>query len=156
MLQATEQQLQLVSRKVQRLEQSVHQEMESLRTIRTQRNEAVSYVQQLREQLTAAEERADILSREHEEIQSHLRQSAEEYAAAQLLQKKYLNTVSSLQGNCRAVVRLAGTHQINSRHATNDPVTIADDCTINAVERKKSFVFDAVFDEACQQRCDDE
>ena len=58
MLQATEQQLQLVTRKVQRLEQSVHQEMDVLRNIRVQRNEAIAHLQQLREQLAVAEERA--------------------------------------------------------------------------------------------------
>lgn len=158
MLQATEQQLQLVTRKVQRLEQSVHQEMEHLRHIRVQRNEAISHLQQLREQLAVAEERAEVLTRDHEEAQAHLRQSAEEYAAAQLLQKKYLNTVSSLQGNCRAVVRLQGTRHLASALGSaaaaqpsslhpQDALTIADDCTVNAIDRKKSFVLDAVFDE---------
>lgn len=142
MLQATEQQLSLVSRKVQRLEASVQTQMDHLKTLRQQRNEAVAHAESLRAQLAAAEEASDRLCKEHDEAQSALKHTAEEYAGAQLLQKKYQNAVQVLQGQCRSYVRL-----LNAERG-GQSLVIADECTINAVERKKSFVVDSVFDDS--------
>jgi hypothetical protein len=142
MLQATEQQLSLVTRKVQRLEGSVQGQIDRLKLCREQRGEALHRVEDLRAQLAQAEEIADKLCKEHDEVQALLKQNAEEYASAQLLQKRYQNTLQTLQGHCRSFVRLLGA----DRGSQN--FVIADDCTVNSIDRKKSFVVDSVFDDS--------
>lgn len=142
MLQATEQQLSLVTRKVQRLEGTVQSQIDRLKSCREQRGEALNRVEELRAQLAQAEDIADKLCKEHDDVQQQLKQNAEEYAGAQLLQKRYQNTLQTLQGHCRSFVRLLGA----DRGSQN--FVIADDCTVNSIERKKSFVVDSVFDDS--------
>jgi hypothetical protein len=127
---------------VQRLEGTVQAQIERLKHVREQRGDALRHAEELRAQLAQAEATADTLCKEHDDVQAQLKQNAEEYAGAQLLQKRYQNTLQTLQGQCRSFVRLLGADR-GSKH-----FVIADDCTVNAIDRKKSFVVDSVFDDS--------
>ena len=80
MIPATEQQLQLVSRKVVRLEASVQSQIEVVKGLREDRQKANERVDVLRQELASAEEVATRLNMAHEDAQESLRQTAAEYA----------------------------------------------------------------------------
>ncbi|EKF26904.1 hypothetical protein MOQ_009388, partial [Trypanosoma cruzi marinkellei] len=63
---------------------------------------------EIRQRLRVVEERANAVDRKHNEAECCLRRTAEEFAATQLLQKQYENTLAELKGRQRVVVRVAG------------------------------------------------
>ena len=142
MIPATEQQLQLVSRKVVRLETSVQAQIELVKSLREDRQKANERVEILRSELANAEEVATKFNFAHDEAQESLRQTAAEYARTQLLQKRFQNTLLELQGYNRSIARVINTNRGSQQFV------LADECTVNATERKKSFVLDSVFDDA--------
>lgn len=137
MIHATEQQLALVSRKVERLEQLVANDVSRVKTLRANRDEAVRLVETLQAQLAEARRKAEEVIRLHDEATLELKQNAAEYSKAQVLKKRYKNSLDELTGRCRGVVVLGGT-------PNPDVLVVADECTINVPVRNKQFVVDAV------------
>lgn len=138
MISSTEQQLSLITKKTERLEASLASQIEVMKHLKQEKEQAEHGVVQLREQLRAAEEGLATINQKFQEASGGLRQTATEYSKAQLLKKRYSNTLCSLQGFCKSVVRFRG---------KSDALVVADECTINAVERGKQFVFDCVLDD---------
>ncbi|KAF8302132.1 hypothetical protein TcYC6_0048850 [Trypanosoma cruzi] len=108
MYEAAEQQLALVSRKTHRLGEVLRQQIDALKELRTARMAAFAERDELRQRLRVVEERANAVDCKHNEAECCLRRTAEEFAATQLLQKQYENTLAELKGRQRVVVRVAG------------------------------------------------
>ena len=137
MLNATEQQLQLISRKTERLEQTVAADVADVKRLRLERDEKVRLVEHLQRQLEDAQRAAHDAIAAHDEATVRLKQNAAEYSKAQILRKRYQNTLDELAGHCKSVVAIADA-------ASQESLVVADECTLNVQTRNKQFVVDAV------------
>eukprot|EP01065_Artemidia_motanka_P052609 TRINITY_DN9557_c0_g1_i1.p1 TRINITY_DN9557_c0_g1~~TRINITY_DN9557_c0_g1_i1.p1 ORF type:complete len:460 (+),score=140.41 TRINITY_DN9557_c0_g1_i1:62-1441(+) len=152
MITATEAQLQNISAKSDKLESLMTTRIEEVRRLKRVHDESEQEVTQLRAQLADAEARHGAAKHQLDESTSSLKLVAEEYNRAQLLKKRYHNTLAELKGGPRVVVKIRDPSQADpegarrvrqSRHDWG-AICVADPCTINVPSKSKSFVFDAV------------
>ncbi|RNF22569.1 uncharacterized protein Tco025E_03140 [Trypanosoma conorhini] len=166
MYEAAEHQLALVSRKTSRLGEVLRQQIDALRELRALRQTAFAERDELRQRLQLAEEKANATERQHNEAERCLRHTAEEFAATQLLQKRYANTLAELKGGQRVVVRVAAAAARDGSPAREETarddrlqkeaprrddegarrranIAVTDECTVVDLDRRRTFVVDA-------------
>ncbi|ESL07241.1 hypothetical protein TRSC58_05075 [Trypanosoma rangeli SC58] len=168
MYEAAEHQLALVSRKTCRLGEVLRQQIDALKELRSLRRAVFAERDELRRRLQLVEEKANAAERQHSEAELCLRHTAEEFAATQLLQKRYANTLAELKGGQRVVVRVAAPAVCDSGPAWEEAapdghlqqqepqcenekaghganIAVTDECTVVDLDRRRTFVVDAAY-----------
>ncbi|KAJ9459266.1 Kinesin-like calmodulin-binding protein-like protein [Diplonema papillatum] len=151
MITSTEAQLKAITSKSEQLEGLMTGKIEEVRTLKRDRDDLERDVATLRARLEEAEGRFAGCQGELEHKTASLKTVADEYNRAQLLKKKYQNTLCELKGCPRVVVKIRDPSHYNgvqssrpgSRHEWG-AVCVADSCTVNVPSKSKSFVFDSV------------
>eukprot|EP00754_Rhynchopus_humris_P000649 Rhum_TRINITY_DN10403_c0_g2::Rhum_TRINITY_DN10403_c0_g2_i1::g.38334::m.38334 len=156
MLTATEAQLQSITVKADQLEELMTQKIEEVRGLKRARDMHEQEVRDLRAKLDEAEARFGGVQSDLDQKTAGLKLVADEYNRAQLLKKKYHNTLAEHRGCPRVVVKIrdpavydgpqhngGGSSGGGTRHDWG-AVCVADACTINVPSKSKSFVFDSV------------
>ena len=154
MLPATEAQLKNITVKSDQLEKLMTSKIDEVRLLKGTRDEMEREVNSLRTRLKEIEGRYSTVQSDLDAKTASLKSVADEYNRAQLLKKKYHNTLAELKGCPRVVIKLREpTHNDNYPSGGHPPgavrhdwgaVCVADPCTINVPTKSKSFVFDSV------------
>eukprot|EP01064_Diplonema_japonicum_P014345 TRINITY_DN2194_c1_g2_i1.p1 TRINITY_DN2194_c1_g2~~TRINITY_DN2194_c1_g2_i1.p1 ORF type:complete len:495 (+),score=102.97 TRINITY_DN2194_c1_g2_i1:86-1486(+) len=152
MINSTEAQLKNITAKSDQLETLMTGKIDEVRNLQSKRDEYEREVMMLRSRLEEAEGRFAGVQGDLDQKTTTLKTVADEYNKAQLLKKKYQNTLNELKGCPRVILRVRdpahydGVQQISRPGARHDwgAITIADNCTLNVPSKSKSFVFDSV------------
>ena len=153
MISATEAQLRSISVKAEQLEGMMTDKIEDVRSLKKARDSYEREVLELRARLQEAEGRLAAVQGDLDQKTSSLKLVADEYNKAQLLKKKYQNTLAEHKGCPRVVVKIRDpSHYDGAVHAHKGgavrhdwgTVCVADPCTVNVPSKSKSFVFDSV------------
>eukprot|EP01061_Rhynchopus_euleeides_P034952 TRINITY_DN58979_c0_g1_i1.p1 TRINITY_DN58979_c0_g1~~TRINITY_DN58979_c0_g1_i1.p1 ORF type:complete len:476 (+),score=203.87 TRINITY_DN58979_c0_g1_i1:52-1479(+) len=153
MMSATEAQLRNISVKAEQLEGMMTGKIDEVRGLKRSRDTYEQEVAELRARLQEAEGRLAAVQGDLDQKTANLKLVADEYNKAQLLKKKYQNTLAEHRGCPRVVMRIRDpSHYDGVQHPQGGganrhdwgAVCVADPCTINVPSKSKSFVFDSV------------